>query len=51
MLPLLAAALIADFTAQLVSKERLYHGLSLRFGTTQVQHESDEAGNGSVPRA
>jgi H+/Cl- antiporter ClcA len=51
MLPLLAAALIADFTAQLVSKERLYHGLSLRFGTTQVQHESDGSGNGSVPRA
>jgi len=55
MLPLLAAALIADFTAQLVSKERLYHGLSLRFGrmpdTAQVQHESDQSGNGSVPRA
>ncbi len=55
MLPLLAAALIADFTAQLVSKERLYHGLSLRFGRApepaQVQHESDDRGNGSVPRA
>nr|WP_230206946.1 chloride channel protein [Novosphingobium sp. Gsoil 351] len=31
MLPLLATALIADFAAQLVSKERLYHGLSERF--------------------
>lgn len=51
MLPLLAAALIADVAAQLVSKERLYHGLSLRFGTTQVQHESTEPGNGSGARA
>lgn len=31
MMPLLATALIADFAAQLVSKERLYHGLSRRF--------------------
>lgn len=31
MMPLLAAALVADFAAQLVSKERLYHGLSKRF--------------------
>ncbi|KTF67386.1 chloride channel protein [Sphingomonas sp. HT-1] len=51
MLPLLAAALIADFTAQRVSRERLYHGLSQRFGTTQVQHESDDRGNGSGVRA
>lgn len=33
MLPLVAAALVADFTAQLVCKERLYHGLSQRFMT------------------
>ncbi|KER38068.1 MULTISPECIES: chloride channel protein [Sphingobium] len=33
MMPLLATALIADFAAQLVSKERLYHGLSQRFET------------------
>ncbi|MCE7796013.1 chloride channel protein [Sphingobium sufflavum] len=31
MMPLLASALIADFAAQLVCKERLYHGLSKRF--------------------
>ncbi|WP_240334221.1 chloride channel protein [Sphingobium estronivorans] len=31
MMPLLAAALIADFAAQLVGKERLYHGLAQRF--------------------
>ncbi len=31
MMPLLAAALVADFSAQLVSKERLYHGLAKRF--------------------
>ncbi|TZG28085.1 chloride channel protein [Sphingomonas montanisoli] len=31
MMPLLTAALVADFTAQLVCKERLYHGLSRRF--------------------
>jgi H+/Cl- antiporter ClcA len=31
MMPLLAAALIADFSAQLVCKERLYHGLAKRF--------------------
>ncbi|AMK20145.1 MULTISPECIES: chloride channel protein [Sphingobium] len=33
MLPLLATALIADFAAQFISKERLYHGLSQRFVT------------------
>ncbi|UZW57962.1 chloride channel protein (plasmid) [Sphingobium sp. JS3065] len=33
MMPLLATALIADFAAQLISKERLYHGLSRRFET------------------
>jgi H+/Cl- antiporter ClcA len=31
LLPLLATALIAEFAASLVSKERLYHGLSLPF--------------------
>lgn len=31
MMPLLAAALIGEFTAQLVCKEKLYHGLSQRF--------------------
>lgn len=31
MLPLLASALVADFAAQLVCKERLYHGLGKRF--------------------
>lgn len=31
MMPLLASALMADFVAQLVCKERLYHGLSQRF--------------------
>lgn len=31
MMPLLAAALVADFTAQFVCRERLYHGLSQRF--------------------
>lgn len=31
MMPLLAAALVADFAAQIVGRERLYHGLSLRF--------------------
>lgn len=31
MMPLLASALIADFAAQLISKERLYHGLSQKF--------------------
>jgi H+/Cl- antiporter ClcA len=31
LLPLLAAALVADFAAQMVSKEKLYHGLSKRF--------------------
>lgn len=33
MLPLLAAALISDFVAQLIVPERLYHGLSLRFSS------------------
>jgi H+/Cl- antiporter ClcA len=31
MMPLLASALVADFAAQLVCKEKLYHGLSQRF--------------------
>lgn len=31
MMPLLAAALVGDFAAQLVSKEKLYHGLAQRF--------------------
>jgi H+/Cl- antiporter ClcA len=31
LLPLLATALIADWTASLVSRERLYHGLSQGF--------------------
>jgi H+/Cl- antiporter ClcA len=33
MMPLLASALTADFVAQLICKERLYHGLSKRFST------------------
>lgn len=35
MMPLLAAALISDFVAQLIAPERLYHGLSLRFSSPQ----------------
>jgi H+/Cl- antiporter ClcA len=31
MLPLLAAALIAEVTAPLICRERLYHGLSAAF--------------------
>jgi len=31
MMPLLASALVADFAAQFVCKEKLYHGLSQRF--------------------
>ena len=31
MMPLLAAALIGDFAASTISREKLYHGLSLRF--------------------
>ncbi len=31
MMPLVAAALVGDFTAQFVCKEKLYHGLSQRF--------------------
>jgi H+/Cl- antiporter ClcA len=31
MMPLLATALIADFSAQLICKEKLYHGLAQRF--------------------
>lgn len=31
MMPLLAAALIGEFAAQMVCKEKLYHGLSQRF--------------------
>lgn len=31
MMPLLAAALLGEFTAQLICKEKLYHGLSQRF--------------------
>lgn len=31
MMPLLGAALIGDFSAQLISREKLYHGLARRF--------------------
>jgi len=31
MMPLLASALVADFVAQFICRERLYHGLSMRF--------------------
>lgn len=41
MMPLLASALIADFAAQLVSKERLYHGLSQRFESGVERKASD----------
>lgn len=37
MLPLLGAALIADFSAQFVNRERLYHGLSLRFAAQEKE--------------
>lgn len=33
MMPLLGAALMGDFAAQFVSKEKLYHGLAQRFST------------------
>lgn len=36
MLPLLGAALVGDFAAQLVCKQRLYHGLSQRFAPTHA---------------
>ena len=38
MMPLLATALIAEFTASLISKERLYHGLAANF----MPHEPKE---------
>jgi H+/Cl- antiporter ClcA len=37
MMPLLASALMADFAAQLVCKERLYHGLAKRFALAAVE--------------
>ncbi|MGY4398450.1 H+/Cl- antiporter ClcA [Sphingomonas sp. UYAg733] len=45
MMPLLASALVADFAAQLVCKERLYHGLSKRFAMTSpdVEHPTPKA--------
>ena len=36
MMPLVASALIADFVAQAVSKERLYHVLSQGFLPTKA---------------
>ncbi|QUT08027.1 chloride channel protein [Sphingobium phenoxybenzoativorans] len=44
LLPLFATALIADFAAQLVCKERLYHGLSRRFETRPSPAEDMPAG-------
>lgn len=35
MMPLLGAALMGDFAAQFVSKEKLYHGLAQRFSTVR----------------
>jgi H+/Cl- antiporter ClcA len=40
MMPLLAAALVADFTAQLIGGEKLYHGLSLRFSKQDEKPEN-----------
>jgi len=37
MMPLLAAALVADFVAQFVCRERLYHALSLRFSADNAR--------------
>ncbi|MHA6720100.1 chloride channel protein [Sphingomonas sp. RS6] len=43
MLPLLASALVADFAAQFVCKERLYHGLSMRFSAAPHKKTGAEA--------
>lgn len=40
MMPLLAAALIGEFAAQLICKEKLYHGLSQRFLQMPAPHPS-----------
>jgi H+/Cl- antiporter ClcA len=42
MMPLLASALMADFVAQLVCKERLYHGLSQRFALSAPENAKIE---------
>lgn len=44
LLPLLSSALIADFAAQIVCKERLYHALSKRFEVTD-QAEPEREGH------
>ncbi|WP_157219067.1 chloride channel protein [Flavisphingomonas formosensis] len=48
MMPLLAAALTADFVAQMVSKERLYHGLSQRFAIPPAPGSGDGAPAGEA---
>ncbi len=40
MMPLLATALIAEFAASLVSRERLYHGLAANYLPTDRDHHS-----------
>ena len=40
MMPLLAAALIAEGAASLVSRERLYHGLAQRYLPPGAAHET-----------
>ena len=54
MMPLLASALIADFVAQAVSKERLYHTLSLAFLPPHAEpgHDVELSGNDALkPRS
>ena len=53
MMPLLASALIADFVAQAVSKEKLYHALSQSFlpPDTSVSGRNDEASTSSLAQS
>ncbi len=40
MMPLLATALIAEGTASLISRERLYHGLAQRYLPPKAHREA-----------
>jgi H+/Cl- antiporter ClcA len=47
LLPLFAAAIVADAVAKLISPERLYHGLSKAFAPAPANALSDSTANGT----
>ncbi len=49
LMPLFAAAIVADAVAKLISPERLYHGLAKAFAPPQTAHPETEKAEASAP--